>query len=558
MNTDETLKTLRTLILSDYTFLYLTTWEEQRWESQLANLALDIGQGLVTWTITGGPQPPLGQAGGLGDGQTAADEAVTQADGPPGAVAAASAASGWRDTRGASARDLERVLDFLAQVLNYPRDHVFLLKDFHPYLSNPMVVRKLRDLADVLPEQGKTLIFFGPVLVLPPELEKDVVCLDLPLPDVDDLRPVLAGVLRQHARPEGAALELSEDEQERMLKAVLGLTEREARKAMLKALHGQRKMQSEVYRTLVGEKRRLIRGSDLLEFYDLDEGIQDIGGLHNLKAWLASRAEAFSERARRHNLPMPKGALLLGIQGCGKSLTARAAAKLLSFPLLRMDVAGLLSGERGSSEKNMREALKIVESIAPAVLWLDEIEKGFAGLEGADAARDGTMARIFGTFLTWMQDRAKPVFVVATANSVASLPPELLRRGRFDELFFIDLPNYHERKDIFRIHLAKRSWKPEKYDVEGLATRTEGYSGAEIEQIVISAMYEAYGAGRKLTQQDLLEARDQTVPLSVTMEERVFQLREWARNRCRPATPDSRVIQMLEEEDRRAQESPAR
>jgi SpoVK/Ycf46/Vps4 family AAA+-type ATPase len=199
----------------------------------------------------------------------------------------------------------------------------------------------------------------------------------------------------------------------------------------------------------------------------------------------------------------------------------------------------------------MREALRTVENVAPAVLWLDEVEKAFGGV-GNEGGGDGTLTRIFGSFLTWLQDQTKPIFVMATANSVTNLPPELLRRGRFDELFFINLPNYHERQQIFAIHLAKRGWKPANYDLTQLSERTEGYSGAEIEQVVISAMFDAYTYGRKLTQQDLLDAQEQTVPLSVTMEEKIFELREWARTRCRPATPDSRVSRMLEEESRHA------
>ena len=277
-----------------------------------------------------------------------------------------------------------------------------------------------------------------------------------------------------------------------------------------------------------------------------------MGGLEVLKEWLSQRADAFSERAKEQGIPMPKGVLLLGVQGCGKSLTARATARLLSFPLVRLDVANLLSSDRGSSERNLRSVLRLMETIAPAVLWLDEIEKGFAG-GGEGPGTDATMSRLIGSFLTWMEARKAAVFVVATANSVANLPPEMLRRGRFDELFFVDLPNYHERKHILSIHLGKRGWKSDKYDLTSIANKSEGYSGAELEQVVVSAMIDAYGQGRVLAQEDLEKSREQLVPLSVTMEEKVFQLREWANTRCRRATSDSRVTQMLEEEQRHAQ-----
>jgi MoxR-like ATPase len=303
---------------------------------------------------------------------------------------------------------------------------------------------------------------------------------------------------------------------------------------------------------LISEKRTLASGSDLLEFYDLGEGVGDIGGLDALKEWMKRRAEAYTPRAREQGIPLPKGMLLLGVQGCGKSLTARVTARLLSFPLIRLDIANLLGSARGESEKNMRKVLTLVESIAPAVLWLDEIEKGFAGVEsdGNAGTGDATMTRLVGSFLTWMSEIQKPIFVIATANSVQNLPPEMLRRGRFDELFFVDLPNFDERKHILGIHLKKRGWKPEQFDLDDLATRAEGFSGAELEQIIVTAMIEAFGQGHILQYEDLERAWRSTVPLSVTMEDKIFALRNWAQDRCRRATSDSRVTAMLETEER--------
>lgn len=515
MTTSEALDQIRSRILSRYTLLYFKTWEEERWEAELAELALEIERGLVIWTVTDGPQPPSGTK--------------TDTQGDP--------------------------LAFLDQIEAYPPDHLFLIKDFHPYMHDPRVIRKLRDLTTKLGEQHKTLLFMGPVVEIPIDLQKEAFEFDLPMPGLEEMRNELAGVLEQF-EAEGTTLpELAPEFEERLLKAVLGLTAREAHKAMQLALAGRDQLDDEVFRALVAEKRHLVQGSDLLEFYDLDEGVKDVGGLEILKDWLSKRSEAFSERAREQGIPIPKGVLLLGIQGCGKSLTARAAARLLSFPLVRLDVANLLSGDRGSSERNMRNVLRLMETIAPAVLWLDEVEKGFAGTggDGEQGGGDATMSRIMGGFLTWMESRKAAVFVVATANSVVNLPPEMLRRGRFDELFFVDLPNYHERKHIFSIHLTKRGWKPEKYDLSKLANKTEGFSGAEIEQIVVSAMIDAYGQGRLLSQEDLDKSREQSVPLSVTMEEKVFALREWASTRCRRATSDSRVTQMLEEEQRDAE-----
>ncbi|MEX0728653.1 MAG: AAA family ATPase [Planctomycetaceae bacterium] len=517
MSTSEVLENLRSRILSGYTLIFLKSWEEERWENELAQLALEMEWGLVTWSATTGPQPPISQ----------------------------DAAEAGRDPQ-----------NFFDQIAQYPSQHVFLMKDLSPHFENPAVLRKLRDIIPALADQQKILFCLGPGADIPVPLQKEAVQIELPLPGSEELREVLQSVLGHEDPDNGVHLELTPAEEERVVKSLLGLTVREARKALTRAIHGHDSFSDEIIVALVSEKKRMVQGSDLVEFYDLDEGVKDIGGLEMLKEWMTQRSEAFSSRAREKGIPVPKGVLLLGVQGCGKSLTCRATARLLGFPLVRLDVSSLLSSDRGSSEKNMRDVLHLMETIAPAVLWLDEIEKGFAGSDQS-ADYDSTMSRLMGRFLTWMDERHAPVFVVATANSVKSLPPELLRRGRFDELFFIDLPNYYERKQILGVHLVKRGWKPEKFNVDNLAERTEGYSGAELEQIIVSAMLDSYGKGQILSQQALDLARENTVPLSVTMEEKIFELREWARTRCRPATPDSRVMQMMDEENRRDQEAAA-
>ena len=516
MTTAEALDQVRARILSDYGLLFLKTFEEERWETELAEVLLEVERGLVTWTITDGPQPPPGS-----------DEAISTDP-----------------------------LWFLERIECYPANHVFLLKDFQPCFSDARVIRRLRDLAPRVAREGKTLLFLGAGLSVPLDLLKEAFEIDLPLPGIEEIRQELQAALAARNAAAQTSLEVDPAAEEKLVKGVLGLTAREARKALQFALQGRETVDDEAFRLLVAEKRHLVQGSDLLEFYDLEEGVRDVGGLEVLKDWLSQRAEAFTERAREQGIPLPKGLLLLGVQGCGKSLTARATARLLSFPLVRLDVANLLSADRGTSERNLRDVLRLMETIAPAVLWLDEIEKGFAGLGEDSQGQDSVMARLFGSFLTWMEGRKQPVFVVATANSVANLPPELLRRGRFDELFFVDLPNYHERLDILEIHLSKRGWKPEKYDLESIANRTEGFSGAELEQIVVSAMIDSFGQGRLLSQEDLEKSRDQTVPLSVTMEEKVFELREWASSRCRRATLDSRVTKMIEDEHRRLSQLP--
>ncbi len=511
MKTEAVLDDIRCRVEAGYPLLFLKTAEEDRWERELAELALEMERGLVTWTITCGLQPPV---------------------------------SG-------SDQDRPSALRLLADLTEYPDDHLFLVKDFHPWLTDPIVLRRLRDLLPELISRRKTLLFFGPVTTVPLDLAKDSVKIDLPLPDYEDLRDEFNGVMVEMREQHSTSLDLNADEEDRLIKAVMGLTAQEARKAWLRALRGRSELNDEVFTTLISEKRTLASGSDLLEFYDLEENVGDIGGLDQLKDWMSKRADAYSPRAREQGVPLPKGMLLLGVQGCGKSLTARATARLLSFPLMRLDIAALLGAQRGESEKNMRNVLALVESIAPAVLWLDEIEKGFAGVEGdTGGAADATMLRLVGTFLTWMAEISKPIFVVATANSVENLPPEMLRRGRFDELFFVDLPNFEERKHILGIHLSKRGWKTEQFDLDDLARRSDGFSGAELEQIVVTALIDAFGNGRVLSQEELERAWRTTVPLSVTMEDKIFALRNWAQDRCRRATSDSRVTAMLEAEQR--------
>ena len=506
MSTTSVINILRERILCHFPLMFLATHEEDRWESELADLALDMERGLVIWTATDGAAPPLDAQSG----------------------------------------DHRNAADFLHQISDYPRDHVFLLKDFHPYLKDPFVVRRLRDVIPKLTEQNKTILLMGPEGMVPVELQRDSVALDLPLPGLEDLREELRELLIQRQHQGETSLRLNEQQEEKLLKAVMGLTTKQVRQALSRALLGRSKVDGEVYAALIAEKKHMVQGSDMLEFQELAEGAKDIGGLEALKAWVGTRAEAFSEKARQQGIPAPKGVLL---QGCGKSLTSRAIAQMLAFPLVRLDVSTLLSGGLGESEKNLRDVLNLMEMIAPAVLWMDEVEKGFAGV-GEESGSDSTMVRLMGRFLTWMQEKKAPVFVVATANSVKGLPPEMLRRGRFDELFFVDLPNYHERKTILEIHLKKQKLDPASFDLGHLSDKCEGYSGAEIEQSVQTAVVENYNRNGSVGMKDLEDAIDDTVPLSVTMEEKIFELREWAKSRCRPATPDSRVLQMLEEEHR--------
>jgi SpoVK/Ycf46/Vps4 family AAA+-type ATPase len=295
--------------------------------------------------------------------------------------------------------------------------------------------------------------------------------------------------------------------------------------------------------TIIGEKKQIIRKSGILEYYEAVEDVEDVGGLEILKDWLKKRQQAFTSKARDFGLPLPKGILLIGIPGTGKSLTAKCVGSMWQMPLLRLDVGKIFAGLVGSSEENIRKVIKTAEAIAPAILWLDELEKGFSGTGSSNMSDGGTTSRVFGTFITWLQEKTSPVFVIATANNVHQLPPELLRKGRFDEIFFCDLPQREERKQIFGIHLKKKNRKPESYDLEKLADATPDFSGAEIETAVVAAMYDSFDAGEDVTNERLLTSVGDIVPLSVTMREVIESMREWARTRARSASAKGAAAQ---------------
>jgi len=295
-------------------------------------------------------------------------------------------------------------------------------------------------------------------------------------------------------------------------------------------------LSSEHITEVFAEKQQIVRKSGLLEYYSADEDFAQVGGLAVLKDWLNKRSRAFTAEAHDFGLPPPKGILLLGVQGCGKSLCAKAVSRLWQLPLLRFDMGRMFGSLVGSSEENVRRAISVAESIAPAVLWVDEIDKSFAGSQSSGITDGGTTARVFGTFLTWLSEKQAPVFVVATANDVSQLPPELLRKGRLDEIFYVDLPSDEERAEIFRIHLAKRGRNPEEFDLVALSQSSRDFSGAEIEAGIISALYDAFYASEALSTQYVLASLDQSVPLAKTMAEKVTAQRDWAKGRARSAS----------------------
>lgn len=443
-----------------------------------------------------------------------------------------SSSRGFGDHQGSGPAD---PFEALRRVEADDQPALFTFLDFHSALKDPAVIRLLRELAPILDRRRQGLVLIGPVGAPPLELEKEIVVLDLPPPGRDELRAITDEALG----PDG---KLAPELRDAVVRAAQGLTAREVRRMLRRARLLHPGFGLEHVREILDEKRRALRRSELLEFYDTDRNLKDLGGLDLLKKWLADRAEAFGERARAYGLPEPRGLLLLGVQGCGKSLSAKVVAGLWGIPLIRLDLAAVLGDGEGNQ---LRRSLKLCESLSPCVLWIDEIEKGFSARRVSGAEEHGRMARAFATFLTWLQEKDSPVYVMATANSIAELPPELVRKGRFDDIFFVDLPREVERTEIFRIHLSRRGRDPAKFDLSGLARRAEGFSGSEIEQAVVSAMFEGFTAGREFESADVMRAVRETVPLSQTMEEQIKALRDWAKTRARPASFDTTLMDLL-------------
>ena len=426
----------------------------------------------------------------------------------------------------------------LDHVIEQVEPAIFVFKDFHPFLTkgNYAVTRKLKEIALHLKNSFKTIILVAPMMEIPAELEKEITVLNHPLPTRDDLSTLLDQIIADVRQLKQVKIDLDDAGRERLLQAALGLTLGEAENVFAKIIVKSERLSGDGVSEVFAEKQQIIRKSGLLEYYATDENFAHVGGLAVLKDWLTKRAVAFSDEAREFGLAAPKGILMLGVQGCGKSLCAKAVSNLWRLPLLRFDVGRMFGSYVGSSEENIRRAIAVAESIAPAILWVDEIDKAFAGSQSSGASDGGTTARVFSTFLTWLSEKKAPVFVVATANDISQLPPELLRKGRLDEIFFVDLPRPEERMEVFRIHLNKRGRDAAKFDLTQLALASEKFSGAELEEAINSALYDAFYARKELTTDQILNAISQTVPLAKTMEEQIGLLREWAEGRARNAS----------------------
>jgi hypothetical protein len=414
---------------------------------------------------------------------------------------------------------------------------VFILKDFHRHLDNAVVVRRLRDVGQKFATNRRTLILTSPAIEMPPELASLVEFLDLPLPDKERLRQMVEETFKRLSVTHTLQLKLDAAGVDAIAGNLRGLTEEEADRAITQALVKRYALCSETVTDVLTAKKDLLRHSGMLEFIDAIENMAGVGGLQNLKRWLAQRRGAWEEGARDFGLEPPRGMIILGIQGCGKSLCARAVAGEWKLPLVKFDTAAIYDKFVGETEKRIQKVFKVAEQLAPCVLWIDELEKVFAGSGPDSASADaGVSSRLLASFLSWMQERKAPVFVAATCNNVTVLPPELIRKGRFDELFFVDLPSQSERKQIFAIQLGKRKRDPKNFDLERLASAAQGYSGAEIDAAVQGAMYAAYSEKMDVTTQHLLDALKATVPLSTTRAEEIAAMREWANERAVPAS----------------------
>jgi hypothetical protein len=445
--------------------------------------------------------------------------------------------------------DQSTVLGWFAKQSPAAKDgfQILLLKDYYKFMGNDdnagqvehEIVRQLRNQSHINISEHKCVIIMGTSLYLPPELEKMCAVIDWPLPERQHILEQVSKVIDQckthKVIKNNFCIEYSEFEMDEIVTAFQGLTLIEIELLCSYMVLTTKKFDSVL---IANKKRDIIRKSGLVDWVDVENDINSIGGLYELKDWLIKRKSAFTKEARDYGLPSnPKGVLLVGIQGGGKSLAAQAIASFWNLPLLKLDMGKIFAGIVGSSEENIRNAISVAESISPCVLWLDEMDKGLAGTRSSNNTDGGTAARVFGSLLNWMQEKKKPVYIAATANDVSQLPAELLRKGRFDEIFFVDLPTEEERYEIFKIHLEKRLRKSEDFDLDELVKSTDGYTGAEIESIIISSMYEAfYDNKREITNLDISNSIQETVPLSITMQEHIKDLRSWAKTRARNAS----------------------
>ena len=471
-----------------YPLIYIPSAEEERVEAVITNVAKSLGRSIFVWDFVDGYQSNPNDAG-MGK------------------------------------RNPLQALEFVDKI---PKGAVFVLRDFDRFLDDVAIARKLKNLARRLKSEAQNIIVLASQINIPDSLSEFFSILEFPLPNPSELRTEIEQIACSvsYSNPT-CDIQLDKQAIDDLVRAGQGLSLEKMRRVLAKAIAENGRLRPDDVDLILEEKRQSIRQTQILEFYPSTTEINDIGGLDNLKEWLLRRGSAFSDRARKYGLPHPRGLLLAGIQGTGKSLTAKAISHHWHLPLLRLDVGRLFAGLVGESESRTRQMIQLAEALSPCVLWIDEIDKAFAGTDGRGDS--GTTNRVFGTFLTWMAEKTSPVFVVATANNIRTLPPELLRKGRFDEVFFVGLPNQEERSQIFSVHVSKyRPHNTRAYDIDRLAYETPDFSGAEIEQGIIEAMHIGFSQNRDFTTDDILEAASQIVPLAQTAQQEIQVLQEWA------------------------------
>ena len=486
-------------IKAAYPVLYLQTAEENRADEMIAQAAVENKRKLAVWTHTEGFQF-------ISDKET--DEETDPVD--------------------ALNTILERSL---SGIKGQVAPHIYIFRDFHHFFRTPKVLRKVRDIAKSFRQTRNLLIFMSPVASVPKELEKDITLIEFSLPGRDFIEKTFDALYEANKKGIG---KLDDGERERIIQAAMGLTTDEAEAAFAKALveRSTAKKNKEdvqpVSKLVLAEKAAAVKKTGILEYFPAKETVDDIGGLDNLKTWLNIRSKAFSQKAREFHLPMPRGILLVGLPGCGKSLSAKATSNILGVPLIRFDVGRVFGGLVGESESNLRTAIQTVEAVGNCVLWIDEMDKAFAGM-GGGSTDGGTSQRVFGNFITWMQEKTAPIFIVATVNRIQGLPSELLRKGRFDEIFFVGLPSREERKDILDIHIRRYGRNPKDFDFEdGCVGESEKFSGAELEEAVVSGLYSAFHHDRELETDDILKAIRNTNPLANSNSADLQKMADWA------------------------------
>jgi AAA+ superfamily predicted ATPase len=430
--------------------------------------------------------------------------------------------------------DTETPAAALCHLADVKEGSICVTLDLAEHLKGGLTLRALRDLIEHFEKNGRMLVMIDSDDKLPEVVRSYARPLEISFPNQQELKDIVRKTLRHFHRKKPIEVGITQKGLDTIVRNLRGLTRRQAERIIIDTVADDRRFDDNDINLVIASKRRMIQRGGLLEYIQIPLDLSEIGGMRRLKKWLSRRKDAFGSKATEFGLEAPRGVLMLGVQGAGKSLCAKAIATAWHQPLLRMDPGTLFNSYIGESERNLREALRQTEMMSPVVLWIDEIEKGFAS--AASQSTDGGLSkRMFGTLLTWLQEREAPVFVVATANDIEALPPELLRKGRFDEIFFVDLPSPDVRKEIFTIHLKKRKRDPKKFDLEALAEASEGYSGSEIEQAVVSALHGAYADKADLNTERILSALRASPPLSVTLAEKVQCLRAWAEDRCVPA-----------------------